>query len=78
MPAARTLRGITKVISFVAAIDILFEIAADTAHTGKLRFPGIIFPNKHTNRFSMIPGFVKIPACKHWRMTSELIPRFCK
>lgn len=44
MPAARTLRGITKVISFVAAIDILFEIAADTAHTGKLRFPGIIFP----------------------------------
>ena len=61
MPAARTLRGITKVISFVAAIDILFEIAADTAHTGKLRFPGIIFPNKHTNRFSMIPGFVKNP-----------------
>ncbi len=37
MPAARTLRGITKVISFVAAIDILFEIAADTAHTGVLR-----------------------------------------
>ena len=61
MPAARTLRGITKVISFVAAIDILFEIAADTAHTGELRFPGIIFPYKHTNRFSMIPGFVKNP-----------------
>ena len=61
MPAARTLRGITKVISFVAAIDILFEIAADTAHTGELRFPGIIFPYKYTNRFSMIPGFVKNP-----------------
>ena len=61
MPATRTLRGITKVISFVAAIDILFEIAADTAHTGELRFPGIIFPYKYTNRFSMIPGFVKNP-----------------
>lgn len=61
MPAARTLRGITKVISFVAAIDILFEIAADTAHTGELRFPGIIFPYKYTNRFSMIPGFIKNP-----------------
>lgn len=61
MPAARTLRRIAKVISFVAAIDILFEIAADTAHTGELRFPGIIFPYKYTNRFSMIPGFVKNP-----------------
>ena len=62
MPATRTLRGINKkLISFVAAIDILFEIAADTAHTGELRFPGIIFPYKYTNRFSMIPGFVKNP-----------------
>ena len=26
----------------------------------KINF-GIIFPNKHTNRFSMIPGFVKNP-----------------
>jgi len=46
MPAARTLRGITKVISFVAAIDILFEIAADTAHTGKLRFPRVVFSDR--------------------------------
>ena len=38
-----------------------YHLAYSTAHTGKLRFPGIIFPYKHTNRFSMIPGFVKNP-----------------
>ncbi len=61
MTAARILRRVAEAKFLVAAVNILFEIATDTVHTSKLRFPRIVLPDTHTDRFAMIPGLIEKP-----------------
>ena len=61
MTAARIFRREAETIFLVAAVNVFPEAAGDTAHTGKLRFPRIVFPDEYADRLAVIPGFIEDP-----------------